>query len=290
VGITGEDPALPEPATESNRRRILARVIGAIGEGMVTLGILVGLFVVWEMWWTDIAGTHHQHEIVANLDWGLPVIPVPITPTTAPSESPDEDGPAYDVIQPDQMEFEREPPVEATPVRAETFATMYVPRWGEDYVRPISEGVNRRDVLDKLGIGHYRDTALPGGWGNFAVAAHRTTFGKPFERIEELMPGDAIVVRTESTWYVYRVTETHVVKPSFAAAIAPVPGNSGASANDRYITLTTCHPRLSASKRYVVYGVLEYWAPASTGYPPEIVPGESGTSEATEDVVEEVTA
>jgi sortase A len=281
---------LPEPAAESNRRRILARAIGAIGEGMITLGILMGLFVVWEVWWTDIAGTHHQREIVENLDWGLPAIPVPITPTTTPSEGPDEEGLAYAVIPLDQMEFEQEPPVEATPGMEETFATMYVPRWGEDYVRPISEGVGRRAVLDKLGIGHYPDTALPGGWGNFAVAGHRTTFGKPFERIEELMPGDAIVVRTESMWYVYRVMETHIVNPSFGAAIAPVPGDSGATANDRYITMTTCHPRFSASKRYVVYGVLEYWAPASAGYPLEIVPSESGTSEVAVGAVEEVTA
>jgi sortase A len=105
------------------------------------------------------------------------------------------------------------------------------------------------------------------------VAGHRTTYGKPFDRIEELVEGDAIVVRTESIWYVYRVTETAIVYPGYSAAIAPVPGHKGAAADGRYITLTTCHPKFSASKRYIVYGVLEYWVEASAGYPEEIVLG-----------------
>lgn len=265
---------MPEPITEPSRPRVLGKTIGAIGEGMLTLGILLGLFIVWEVWWTDITGTHHQREIIENLDWGLPVIPVPSTPTATPSS---DDPSAFAVIPPDQMEVDS-PPVEEAPGNAETFAAMYVPRWGADYVRPISEGVSRSEVLDPLGIGHYPDAAMPGGWGNFAVAGHRTTFGKPFDRIEELLPGDVIVIRTESTWYVYSVTETHIVQPSFSAAVAPVPGDSTAAADDRYITLTTCHPRFSASQRYVVYGVLEYWAPTSAGYPPELVPEESTVS------------
>ena len=81
-----------------------------------------------------------------------------------------------------------------------------MPRWGHDYQQPISEGTNREKVLNVLGIGHYSGIAMPGAVGNFAVAAHRTTYGKPFSRINELQVGDALVVRTERTWYVYRVT------------------------------------------------------------------------------------
>lgn len=268
--IMEEDPAPPLAITPAPRRRTAGKVIGGIGEVLLTLGILVVLFVVWEVWWTDVIGIRNQRAVIDHLDWETPVGPLVIDDESPPITA---DNPsAYPTIPFDQMEFENPPPVSESPEMAETFAAMYVPRWGDEYVRPISEGVGRRAVLDKLGIGHYPGTALPGEWGNFAVAGHRTTFGKPFDRIEELAIGDAIVVRTEAVWYVYVVMETLIVQPSFSAAIAPVPGDEGAEANGRYITLTTCHPQYSARQRYVVYGVLEYWAPVSAGYPPEIAP------------------
>jgi sortase A len=162
------------------------------------------------------------------------------------------------------------PPVIDEPGIRTTFATLYVPRWGQGYVKPISQGVTRRDVLDRLGIGHYPRTAMPGDLGNFAIAGHRTTFGKPFSRIEKLKEGNAIVVRTEHTWYVYRVTSTLVVDPHQVGVIAANPLSPGAEPTARMITLTTCHPRYSARLRYIVHGELDYWAPADAGYPPEI--------------------
>ncbi|MCJ7826717.1 MAG: class E sortase, partial [Demequinaceae bacterium] len=210
-----------EEALLPDRQGAWGTVLGAIGEGLLTLGLLLGLFVVWEVWWTDVTGSRHQRDIVEALDWENPVIPI-LHPDGGLPPGDVNDGQAYPVIPEERREREAVPPEEEAPGAAETFATLYVPRWGTDYIRPISEGVVRRSVLDKLGIGHYPSTALPGGWGNFAVAGHRTTFGKPFERIEELEEGDVIVVRTESAWYVYRVTETHIVHPSFDAAIASV--------------------------------------------------------------------
>lgn len=250
-------------------RRWVSRALGILGEVLVTLGVLLALFVVWEVWWTDVVGTRQQQEAVDDLTWRYPPIPDGGFPVILPTEEPDDFG--IPIIEEKDKHRTDSPPFEPTPETAETFATMYVPRWGADYVKPISEGVGRRDVLDKLGIGHYPETALPGGWGNFAVAGHRTTYGKPFSRIEELVEGDAIIVRTESTWYLYRVTETKIVYPGYTAAIAPVPGRRGVAADGRYVTLTTCHPRFSASKRYIVHGILEYWAEASAGYPEEIV-------------------
>ncbi len=269
------DVDTPRPPAGRNRR--LGRILGGIGEALLTLGIVLALFVVWELWWTDVGANRHQRALVESLDWATPAI---VTPVPAPSEvgaSPQ--GPTYRVVPDRWMERVTTPPDEAQPAVAETFATLYVPRWGYDYLRPVSEGVNRKTVLDPLGIGHYPHTALPGGWGNFAVAGHRTTFGKPFSDIETLQVGDALIVRTENAWYVYHVTATAIVSPEYAAAIAPVPGDAGAEANGRYITLTTCHPRFSAANRYVVYGILDYWAPAWAGYPPEVVPPGAATIE-----------
>jgi sortase A len=148
-----------------------------------------------------------------------------------------------------------------------------VPRWGFDYVKPISEGTSRARVLDPLGIGHYSDTAMPGQVGNFAIAGHRTTYGKPFTDIDQLQVGDALVVQTEDAWFVYRVTDSEIVAPSYLAAIAPTPREPGVAPTAAAITLTSCHPRYSAEQRFVVYGQLEYWAPTGHGFPSEIVEG-----------------
>ncbi len=245
-------------------RRIVDRVLGVTGESLITLGVVIGLFVAWELWWTDIGANHAQAQIVENLDWAnaepVPEITVGAGTVTAPIAS---------------VERRDEPPVLKEPKHATTFATMYVPRWGYKYVRPISEGTDKRGVLDPLGIGHYAHTAMPGGWGNFSVAGHRTTYGKPFSRIEQIEVGDAIVIRTENTWYIYRVTGTQIVRPTAIRVIAPVPNHPGTAPNGRYLTMTTCHPKYSAARRYVVHAVLDYWMPSDAGYPKELIPPSS---------------
>ncbi len=169
-------------------RRIIDRVLGVTGEALVTLGVVLGLFVGWELWWTDLGANRAQADIVANLNWsGTPSASVSGTPGPSPSiANPDV---VFPINAPTLVKRTDAPPVLAEPAHATTFATMYVPRWGYDYVRPISQGTDKRGVLDPLGIGHYTGTAMPGGLGNFAVAAHRTTYGKPFNRIEEIQVG-----------------------------------------------------------------------------------------------------
>jgi sortase A len=122
-------------------------------------------------------------------------------------------------------------------------------------------------VLDTLGIGHYPGTAMPGQVGNFALAAHRVTSGKPFNAIADLQVGDALVVETAVGWYIYRVTETTIVLPTETSVIAPVPGQPGVEPTSAMITLTTCHPMFSTRQRFVVHGVLESTSPRSDGRP-----------------------
>ncbi len=249
-------------ATRSRQgRRVIDRILGITGETLITLGTLIGLFVAWELWWTDIGANQAQAEIVSNLDWQNTQPQPAITAGNVPV-----------AVDPVNVERHDEPPVIAEPAHATTFATMYVPRWGLDYVRPISEGTDKRGVLDPLGIGHYARTAMPGGWGNFSVAGHRTTYGKPFNRIEEIKVGDAVVIRTESTWYVYRVIRTEIVRPNDIGVIAPVPDHPGEAANGRYLTMTTCHPKYSAARRYIVHAELDYWMPSDAGFPKELLP------------------
>ncbi len=231
-----------------------ALVLGALGEILLTLGVLLGLFLVWQLWWTDVLGERAQAAVVAELGWAQP-----------PAQQAGAE-PAPPVLRTDAA------PLMDEPARATTFATLQVPRWGAA-PQPISQGTAKHEVLDRLGIGHYDGTAMPGGVGNFAVAGHRTTYGKPFNRIEELLVGDALVVRTESTWYVYRVTSTQVVSPRAVEVIDPAPQEPGAVPTLAQMTLTTCHPLYSARERYVVHALLEGWLPVSEGTPQALSEG-----------------
>jgi len=245
--------AVPAPPPS---RQLGWHLTGILGELMITLGVLVLAFVGWQLWWTDVVGNRAQAEIVTNLHWAP--VPTPAPAAVAPV-----------VVD---KRHDASPPI-AEPAHAVTFATLLVPRWGADYERPVSEGVDRVGVLDRLGIGHYPGTGMPGDVGNFAISGHRTTYGKPFNRIAELQVGDALVVRTADLWFVYRVTSTEIVAPTKVAVIAPVPDQPGATPTERAITLTTCNPMFSARERYVVHGALDYWMPASAGFPAEITGG-----------------
>lgn len=247
-------------APSPTRPRARVTVVGVIGEVLIFAGALLGLYVVWELFYTDVQGDRAQREIVEELAWADPEVIEGDVSTTEVTTIPD-----------DLKVTDEDPPAMAYPAFTETFATMMVPRWGDDYVRPISEGSTRRDVLDPLGIGHYEGTALPGETGNFAISGHRTTYGKPFNRVDELEVGDALIVQTEGIWAVYEVTGDEIVDPSAIEVIAPTPNEPGAGATGRFMTLTTCHPLYSAAERWIVYSELKYWAPTGHGVPSELL-------------------
>lgn len=247
------------------RGPVLATVVGVVGELLITVGVLLGLFVVWQLWWTDVVGEREQAELVRDLGWVAPADPDP-TPDATPEPTEPPDPRRYDAA-----------PVITEPAVTTTFAVLRVPRWGSDYLRPISQGTSKAEVLDVLGIGHYEGSAMPGGIGNFAVAGHRVTYGKPFNRIEELAVDDPLVVQTPDTWYVYRVTGTEVVSPAQVEVLAPVPGQPGVGATEAVMTLTTCHPMYSARERYVVHAALDYWMPVADGVPAELGPTPGGS-------------
>ena len=95
-------------------------------------------------------------------------------------------------------------------------AQMRVPRWGPDYNITIAGGVTRPDTLDHGWIGVYPNSGMPGQVGNFSMAAHRTTWGKPFNQVDRLRLNDAIVTETEQGWYTYRFRTLEYVTPDLA--------------------------------------------------------------------------
>jgi sortase A len=101
----------------------------------------------------------------------------------------------------------------------------------------------------KRGPGHYPGSPLPGRAGNASVAGHRTTYGAPFHRIDELVSGDEIIVTSLQGVSRYSVIQQLVVRPDQVEVL----GNYG----DNRLTLTACHPKYSAAERLVVIAKLQ---------------------------------
>jgi LPXTG-site transpeptidase (sortase) family protein len=124
----------------------------------------------------------------------------------------------------------------------------------------IVEGVGRDEL--RKGPGHVPSTVPPGQPGTFGVSGHRTTYGAPFYRLDELEKGDTITVVTRDAIYTYTVTRTAIVRPTDTQVLDNVSGANGKL--KATITLTTCHPRYSARQRLVVFGDLSLTS-ANTG-------------------------
>lgn len=116
----------------------------------------------------------------------------------------------------------------------------------------IVEGVRREDLAK--GPGHIPETEGPGQPGTFAVSGHRTTYGAPFYRVNELQPGDSIIIVTKELVFTYAVTKQEVVAPTDVSVLQDVKGPDGKP--QPMIVLTTCHPRYTAAQRLIVFGKL----------------------------------
>ncbi len=150
----------------------------------------------------------------------------------------------------------------------EIFAKLYVPRFGENYVRNIGEGTSLTKVLDKIGLGHYAHTQMPDEIGNFALAGHRSGNGGPLRDIDKLVAGDQVFVQTATTWYTYQFLEHKIVSPQSLGVIRPVPeGLTVASSGNKYLTLTSCTPIYVNTERYVVWFELVSEQAVSSGEP-----------------------
>lgn len=230
--------------------RVLRAAAHGLGELLITLGLVLLLFVAWQLWWTDIAAGRTQRRLTEQLQQQWIAPPKGRTATPAPTASGGASLPAGQLA-------------------GDAFALIRIPRFGRDYVRPVLEGVSL-DVLDE-GVGHYPASAQPGAVGNFAVAGHRVTYAKPFNQIADLRDGDPVVIETRTTWYVYRVTGHLIVTPDRVDVVAPVPERPGATPTQRLLTMTACHPEFSARERYVVHARLAQTLPKTPGVVPDVL-------------------
>lgn len=226
-------------------------VAGAVGELLVTGGLVVLLFVGYELFVTDLLNESKQSDLSQQLHqtWDQ------AAGTTTPRQ--DLTG-------------------------GDAFAVLYIPRLGPDYQRVVLEGTAEKELSQ--GPGHYAGTALPGQPGNVGLAGHRVGKGSPFLDLDKLRPGDPIVVETVDSWFVYRVLGDvatgdfagdpsgvpgqEIVAPTDVGVLSPTPNASaGAAPTGSFLTLTTCHPRYSARQRLIIHAGLDGGAIAKTAEP-----------------------
>ncbi len=235
-------------AKKARRRPSWRGVVGVTGEILITLGVVVFLFLAYELWFTGLYTEHAQSRLKQQLQtqWASPAPP---TSSEAPGPSP---APT--------------PTFTDKPIPGNAIGIIRIPKLGSAYA--IVEGVSTADL--KKGPGHYPGTAMPGQIGNFVVSGHRTTYLAPFNGLDKLTDGDAIVIETRDTWYTYRVTRLQTVLPTDLAVILPVPNKPRTKPTQAVLTLTTCTPKYSASHRLIVHGLLESALPKSAGPPPAL--------------------
>ncbi len=218
------------------------RLTAWVGNLALALGVLILLFVAFELWGTSITTQLHQDALRQQFDHELAGGPKDgATPTTA-SELPTPNG----ALSPG-----------ASPAEGQPIGTIDIPEIGVNYV--VIQGTSTTDL--ELGPGHYMNTPLPGQPGNAAIAGHRTTYLRPFYNLNELTPGDPIYITTTQGRFEYDVTSAQSVQPTDVAVLDPT--------STPTLTLTTCTPRYSAAQRLVVVATLVTPpAPATTSNHP----------------------
>jgi len=275
----------------------LARVLGAIGRGLISAGVIVLLFVAYQLWGTGLQHSAAQGDLgdefqettgiedVASdavslaeaarasqeaIGAGQIVASEPAAATSdadddAPTEtSDDSEEPGEDLEAPTptgaellEANFdvdERQAIVaKLYPEAGKPLARINIPDINVDQI--TVEGVSVEDL--RKGPGHYQSTPNPGQAGNSAIAGHRTTYGAPFHRVDELNPGDPIFVTTAQGVFEYRVVGYDengqqggdlgyfIVSPSDTWVLDQTEG-------ENTLTLTACHPKYSARQRIIV--------------------------------------
>ncbi|MEH1012561.1 class E sortase [Micromonospora sp. CPCC 206060] len=222
--------------------------IRVTGELLITFGLVVLLFAGYEVWGKSAIVDAHQSDLSQQLEqaWGGPA-GVGTDPTVGPTPTPTPSG------------SKLQPVVHGRPI-----AGLYIPKLDKNWV--VVEGVTQKDI--RYAPGHYPKSAMPGQVGNFSVAGHRNR--ATFWRLDELSSGDAIVVEGKDSWYVYRVSQLRIVKPSQVEVVAPVPGRPGVKPTKAMLTLTTCNPKFDNYERLIVHAELDRSQPKSAGRPAEL--------------------
>lgn len=233
----------------------VSRILGITGELLITFGVIVLMFLAWQLWINSAVVAQQQGKIVAqnSKEWHSNAG----TPAPGASKKPDEPAAAA--------------PVFAGVTGSKIIGNLYIPRLGEASTRAVANGVDGPGNLNKGFYGRYPDSQWPGENGNFAVAVHRNGWGTGFTNSPTLRVGDKMYLETAEGYYIYTIRNQEYVLPTGVEVINPIPGsNAEAVTGQSLMTITTCNPNMGDGERLIFYGVLTGWRPAADGAPAEI--------------------
>ncbi|MBA2283255.1 MAG: class E sortase [Acidimicrobiia bacterium] len=232
------------------RGLLYARILGAVGRTMITAGVLILLFVTYQLWGTGVRTAQAQERLDAEFQELLEQASGAVVDTTSTTAPPPTTDPTTPTSRLPATTVDTLPP-ELLPARGDVAGQIRIPRIGVDFT--FVEGVGVSDL--KEGPGHYPETPLPGQTGNSAIAGHRTTYGAPFANVDQLEVGDEIVITTVQGEFTYLVgIAPQIVAPDRVEVLDAdhwdFDGDGVAEAN--VLTLTACHPRYSARQRIII--------------------------------------
>ena len=194
---------------------------------IVGAAVLTLLFVAYQLWGTGISEAHAQKDLASDFQ--------ALTHSAASSNEV-------------KTKLIVEPPPKIAARRRDR--PDRDPAIGVD--KYVVEGTERDDL--EQGPGHYIGSSVPGHPGNVAIAGHRTTYGAPFNRLDELKVGDKIYVQTVEGRFLYTVSE-------LPYPVSPYDNDVVQDYGDNRLTLTTCNPKFSAAQRLIVVAKFQGDAP-----------------------------
>ncbi len=197
-----------EITTKQRTTRRFDTILGAVGRLLIATGVLMLLFVAYQLWGTGLSEQRAQSDLQRTFTSQLPSLPLYGDPVTR----------------------------------------IEISKIGVDKI--VVAGVDYK-ALEK-GPGLFDGSPLPGQLGNVAIAGHRTSYGAPFSRLNELTLGDEIVLTRAGSTFTYIVSEKpFIVKPSQTEVLKTIDATTG------QLTLVTCHPKWTSENRMIVQAKLE---------------------------------
>jgi len=243
------------------------RGLGIVGRIMMTAGVVLLLFAAYQLWGTGLhtraAQSSLESQVITDLTARVnvasggrsdPAEPIPEDPA-----APGDGRGLGETFGLTQEQIEAIPP----PELGEAAGYISIPDIGSNWW--YVEGTDLDYLRD--GPGRFTETSWPGQEGNAAIAGHRTTYGQPFHRLDELQPGDEIITVTLQGEFRYEILSRGELAEQMPIADVgdPDSGHFIIGPHDHWIlddydddrlTLMACHPKYSAAQRIVVVGRL----------------------------------
>lgn len=267
---------------------VLSRILGGIGRVLIFAGIVLLLFVAYQLWGTALDQRGHQSDLAHEMGDKLGI-----------DSSKDGEALTEEIIKTYTAKAPETAPPLTAPAEGEPVGFIEIPKI-DMAPKSFVEGVSKADL--RKGPGHYSGTPFPGNAGNAGIAGHRTTYGAPFNRIDELVPGDEINVYTPQGKFVYEVLASPEDRRSGPEnenwgqgwfAVRPSDVSVLDQTGENLLTLTACHPKRSARYRIIVQAKLiaePASAPPTTAAPTEDANSETVGAEPVIDTEEDMIA